>query len=132
MTDPHDDRDLLRPDDVAFVERLTREFSPDPMGNPQRAAFDDALADRMVRRPSIGFGIPVLAGAVLAALVAWLLLPTAFEAPAPVATLAEMHSAAEWEDELLDVLSFGEVEESDGGDELPDDYATIAAVFLDG
>lgn len=136
MTGPHDAQTPLGPEDAAFVERLSQEFAPDTLGAARRAAFDAALEDRLTRRRASGLGIPVLVGATLAALGAWLLLATPFgpSAPsssAPVAVVADTRSAAEWEDELLDAVSFGEIEEPDGSDELPDDYAAIAAVFLD-
>jgi hypothetical protein len=136
MTGPHDEQAPLGPEDAAFVERLTEEFAPGTLGSARRTAFDAALEERITHQRPRWLAVPVLAGATLAALGAWLLLPARFEPPAPSspgssAVVAETRTAAEWEDELLDAMAFGEIEESDSIDELPDDYAAIAAVFLD-
>ena len=99
-------------------------------------AFDAALEERITRQRPRWLGVPILAGAALVALGAWLLLPTQFgpsapNSPEPAAVVAGPQAAVAWEDELLDAVSFGEIEESAEVDELPDDYAAIAAVFLD-
>ena len=136
MTGPNDGQAPLGPEDAAFVERLTEAFAPGPLGTAERAAFDAALEERITRRRSRWLGVPILAGATLVALGAWLLLPTEFgpsapSLPGPAAVVAATQTEAEWEDELLDAMLFGEIEESDAVDELPDDYAAIATVFLD-
>jgi hypothetical protein len=137
MIGPRDDPSAPVPEAAVLVERLQQEFAPPPLEGARRAALDAALADRIARRRPGRLAVPVLAGATVGALLAWLLLPAqvgpaAPEARVPAAFVAQAASAAEWEDELLDAMSYGELEEQDGIDELPDDYTAIAAVFLDG
>jgi len=138
MTANRDEPTLPRDRDEEFVERLSAGFCPAPLSPARRAAFDEALAARLERRRS-RLLLPALAaaaGAAAAALV-WLLAPGAFN---PAATgrqgagdvVAEASAAARWELELLDPNSFTDSDDREDSERLPDDYAAIAGIFLDG
>jgi hypothetical protein len=137
MTANQDERTPLRAEDEEFVERLAARFSPEPLSPARRAAFDDALAARIARRRHRWLLVPALATAAVAAALAWLVAPGAFD-PAKIGpangddVIAETTADTLWELELLDPNAFVERDEADDLEQLPDDYAAIAVVFLDG
>jgi hypothetical protein len=137
MTANRDERGLLSAEDEEFTERLAASFSPAPPSPARRADFDEALAGRLERRRS-RLLLPALAGAAgaAAAAIAWLVAPGAFD---PAATqreandaVAEAAAAARWELELLDLDSLTDPDAAAESEQLPDDYAAIAGIFLDG
>ena len=107
-----------------FVERLARHYSPPESTPARRAAFDEALRQRL-EVPRRGRGlVPAWVGVGAALLLAvgfW----TLSEAPR-----VELVDGA-WEYELLLSSDVSPSEDSDEGDYLPDDYLAIASVFLD-
>ena len=138
MTAKHDERTPLRAEDEEFAERLAASFSPPPLSPAQRAAFDETLAAQLERRRS-RLVLPALAGAAVAvaAVLAWLAAPGAFD---PAATergraddvVAEASAGARWELELLDLNSLADADDAEDAERLPDDYVAIADIFLDG
>jgi hypothetical protein len=139
MTANRDEGTPRRAEDEEFAERLAASFSPAPLSPARRAAFDAALAERLEQRRRSRLLLPALAaaaGAAVAAL-AWLAAPGAFD---PAATerggaddvVAETSAALRWELELLDLNALTEADDPDRAERLPDDYAAIAGLFLDG
>jgi hypothetical protein len=128
-----DESTPLSVEDEAFVERLSEGFAPAPLCRARSAAFDDALASRIARPRRSRLIAPVLATAVAAAAVAWFVAPAALD-PAPIGSGAAVVSeaAARWERELFDPAALIGPEDAGDAEQLPDDYAAIAAVFLDG
>jgi len=138
MTANRDERGPLSAEDEEFAERLAASFSPAPLSPAQRAAFDEALAARLERRRS-RLLLPALAGAAgaVAAALAWLVAPGAFDPAASQPrgaddVVAEASAAARWELELLDLDSLTDPDAAAESEQLPDDYAAIAGIFLDG
>jgi hypothetical protein len=133
MRENRDETTPLSAEDEEFVERLSVGFAPVPLPPARRAAFDLALADRIASRRRSRLIAPVLATAVAAAAVAWFVVPAALD-PAATGRRGEVvsESAARWERELFDPTALIGPEDADGAEQLPDDYAAIAAVFLDG
>ena len=137
MTANQDERKPLHSEDEEFVERLAARFSPEPLSPARRAAFDDALAARIARRRHRWLLVPALATAAVAAALAWLAAPGAFD-PEKIGpenrddVIAEATAATLWELELFDPDAFAERDDSDDLEQLPEDYAAIAVVFLDG
>ncbi|MEN8183257.1 MAG: hypothetical protein ABFS46_12065 [Myxococcota bacterium] len=111
-------------DERLFVERVARHYAPPESTPARRAAFDEALRQRL-EAPRRGRGLaPALVGvgaALLLAVGVW----TASEAPR-----VEVADGA-WEVELLLSSDVSPSEDSDEGDYLPDDYLAIASVFLE-
>jgi hypothetical protein len=138
MTANYDEGTPLRAEDEKFAERLAASFSPAPLSPARRAAFDAALATRLEQRRRSRL-LPALAAAAVAAAaaLAWLAAPGAFD---PAATggggaddvVAETSAAVRWELELLDLNALTDVDDADDAERLPDDYAAIAGLFLDG
>ena len=128
-----------RAEDEKFAERLAASFSPAPLSPARRAAFDEALAARLEQRRRSRLMLPALAAAAgaVAAALAWLTLPGAFD---PAATggrgagdvAAETSAAVRWELELLDPNALTDADDAGDTERLPDDYAAIAGLFLDG
>jgi hypothetical protein len=138
MTANRDEGTPLRAEDEEFAERLAASFSPAPLSPARRTAFDAGLAERLERRRS-RLLLPALAAAAgaAAAALAWLAAPGAFD---PAATggggandvVAESSAAVLWELELLDLNALTDADDADAAERLPDDYAAIAGLFLDG
>jgi hypothetical protein len=127
-------------DDQRFAKRLAEAYAPEPLTAQRRVSFTRALEARLEghgRRPRL---VPVLGGALLAAAVAWLVLPRG-PVPEPAGQAARVEASrgtgqgsgeASWELELL-------YPETQLGDEwqahedpLPAEYLAIASAFLDG
>ncbi|HKJ24073.1 MAG TPA: hypothetical protein VKB65_04570 [Myxococcota bacterium] len=132
-----------RDDDALWIARVDDAFRPEPLDESGRARFAARLRERMeTRRPTplarLAPAAMVLAPAAtalaLAAAVGWALRApapqvraAAPEAPAPQARAAAPADAQltawEWEVLLGDTLDAGRDED------LPEDYAAIAAAF---
>ena len=148
MSSPTDDRPKLAPEDEDFVKRVAESYAPPPMAAAERAAFDEALLERVrrshpARRWLMAAGLPAAAAAALAA--AWLLfLSPGTDGLVPSEEMVPALSARAWEEELfLEDASFQSLEsvesfqsfgreQLDESELLPDEYLAIASVFLDG
>jgi hypothetical protein len=113
--------------DRAFAERALAHYGPKPTRPTENAAFDAALWARLSRRPARWLLAPALAVAVTALL--WLGL-----SPAPRSDVAGdlLDISAAWEGELFLGDDVSPSRDRDTAVGLPDDYAAVAAVFLDG
>ena len=137
MKKQSEDSAPLSADEAAFVERLAEHYAPPPLDPIRRAALDAELEERLEAPRAGSFLQPVLASVVvgLALGFVWLLgaLEPATSDRTKLRTAAAERSAADaWERELLDLQSFDDGEAAADFDALPDDYAAIAGLFLDG
>ncbi|MEM7413640.1 MAG: hypothetical protein AAF430_25635 [Myxococcota bacterium] len=146
MTTRNADRPELSPRDAAFVREIESLTRAPEMTAAQRVAFSEDVDRRVAARRSAGW-LPALAGMVaVGAAVALALFagPDArppsddIESPrvaetTPAPRVIETAPATTTPVEAL--LSLAEAEESDlpsDDDTLPDDYAAIASLILDG
>ena len=138
MSDDERNRLELTSEDARFIERVGEAYTPTKPGASQRAEFRQALDGRIAARERPRFTLP-LAGfaAATAAVALWLYLPGATD-PSPVvqpqlvaeaeATSDEIEETVDSVDEALFTLTASE----DRDTSLPDDYAAIASLLLDG
>ena len=124
MTRRHDEELRLDREDRAFVERLAANWAPAPATPAQRAAFDGALAARLERRRRLW--VPALATAAAAAAL-WLFVAPS-QGPAP----SSPDATAAWEYELFFSSDLSPASDRDDSELLPEDYAAIASLILDG
>lgn len=137
MNDNPEERAPLSADETAFVNRIAEQYVPAPLAPARRAALDAELRERLAEPSRSSFLQPALASVVVALAVGfvWLLGALEPETPREVrirTAVAEWRAAETWERELLDPQSFDAEDGSEDLDELPDDYAAIAGLFLDG
>lgn len=131
--------------DAEFVKRLADHYAPSPLSPGQRAAWDAALTARLEKRRRAavlpGLATAALAAALVFGLGGWFGLETddpsvrpdpgvsATAARAPV--VASQESASDLLDDWEYLLAFQPADDEEDG-QLPDDYAAIASVFLEG
>jgi len=137
MAERRDEDSSLSPEDHAFVGRLVENFAPPALSASRRASLDAELRDRVARPRGLGFARPAFASAVAGLAIGLALawggsesLPP--EAARPGESAPDAASLAAWEWGLFDPESYGEAETGSDLDELPDDFAAIAGIFLDG
>lgn len=135
------------PSEREFVERLRKDFAPEPSDTFSASTFDARLAERIEQRKTRGVMVPVLAAAAAAA--ALYLAAGGDPEPESVAvaardgavqtatTIARVETGTSSRDDLVDTtvtdpFSF-EWDTPDGYDDaLPDDYLAISDVFFSG
>jgi len=141
----------LDPRDARFVTRLRDAYDPGPLVPARRAAFDEALRQRLAGRARVP-GWPVFAGGLAAAALAALVVlraPEPAPPPAPevavratpAAESAPRASAPEsqaprlpaaWARTLLLAEESGaDAVDTDPRENLPPSYAAVAGLFLD-
>jgi hypothetical protein len=133
MSDRHDDRQPLAPDDEAFVRSVADLYAAPPMTASQRTRFDARLEERIRdgaarRRP--WFAVVAVAAAVVSLLVwrAGLDVPDGGEvAPVAESKRAVDESEIGAEDWLL-AMETGSLPETD--EALPADYLAISDLLL--
>ena len=136
MSDIERNRPELTSEEASFVERVTTSYAPPPMSPSQRVAFRQRLDARLGPRRRTWLVAP-LAGvaAAAAALALWLAVPGAVE-PIPGATPGAHNRATaapeESEDGSIDEALFALTTSDERDGSLPDDYAAIASLLLDG
>jgi len=130
----------LDAEEQAFVARLAEHFAPPAMTPERRAAFDDRLAARLMRRSPWWVAVPAMA-TVAAATLVWLAVPwshgpTSSPGGVPEQAVAVTGEASQGEAAVLaaydwytssaaiDAADLGE------GDALPEDYQAISEFFL--
>jgi ferric-dicitrate binding protein FerR (iron transport regulator) len=129
MTHRDEERPVLDRDEQAFVERLAASWAPPPTTPAQRAAFDEALRERLERRRRPWLVIPVLATAAAAAVIGFALMPSV----GPTAPRGEESAVAgAWDAELFLSSDVSPSLDRDGSEGLPDDYEAIASLILGG
>jgi hypothetical protein len=141
MIDPGEERsqepdgDETTTEDAAFVAQLAANYSPAPLSEARRRELDRSLVAR-IRTPHRSWRpLTTLAATAAAAAAAVFVLPALFAGNGqddPRDRGAEAYAAAEWESQLFEATSFLEADEFDDADDLPDDYAAIAGLLLDG
>ena len=131
--------------DAEFVKRLADHYAPSPLSPGQRAVWDTALAARLeTRRRAMvlpGLATAALAAALVFGLGGWFGLERSGPSvrPAPVVSATATRtldvSAEDSASDLLDdweyLLAFQPADDEEDG-QLPDDYAAIASIFLEG
>lgn len=128
--------DDVRADDesLAFVAKLASHYSPEPMSDGERRAFDRSLSERLASRHRTWRNVATIAAAATAAALALIAAPGLFLDTDPPAggNRAEAFAAAEWESQLFDTSDFDDSDAFDELDDLPDDYVAIAGLLLGG
>ena len=137
MNEKRDERPSLSAEDSDFVGHLAEHYAPPPLDALRSAALDAELRDRIAAPRGFGSARPALAFAAVGVAIVLALALGAFESATPerdgpARVVASGPSAADWEQGLFDPESFDDVEAGDDLAELPDDYAAIAGIFLDG
>lgn len=131
--------------DAEFVKHLADHYAPSPLSPGQRAVCDTALAARLEKRRRAmvlpGLATAALATALVFGLGGWFGLersgPSVRPAPVVSATAARALgvSAEDSASDLLDdweyLLALQPADDEEDG-QLPDDYAAIARIFLEG
>ena len=117
-------------DDRKWIDAIRAEFQPEPTPPARAAELRRALAQQIERGAGpqrLGFALPALAGAALAAGALWLALP----ATAPTTPDESSLSASSADpDSLVDPDAFAsELAERDGY--LPADYQELALLIDD-
>lgn len=138
MKERPDERPLLSAGEEEFIGRIAEGFAPPKLSAARRAALDSELRDRIGEPHGPGFARPALAfasvvagiGVVMALL--WGEFEPVGEGPRAGLIAAESPSAAAWERDLFDPESFGDGDAGSDLEGLPDDYAAIAGMLLDG
>jgi hypothetical protein len=137
MNERPEEHPSLSAEDEEFLGRLVEHYSPPPLSAARRAALDAELRGRIATPREFVFARPAFASALVGLAIGLVVALGVFESPAPesarsgVAAVNES-SAAAWERGLFDPESFADVDADDDLEELPDDYAAIAGIFLDG
>ena len=137
MNERPDEHPLLSAEDDEFVGRLVEHYAPPPLSAARSAALDRELRDRIAAPRALGFARPAFASAVAGLAIGLALALGAFESTLPEvarpgAAVPEAPSVAAWERDLFDLESFDDVDADGDLEGLPDDYAAIAGIFLDG
>ena len=131
--------------DAEFVKRLADHYAPSPLSPGQRAAWDTALAARLEKRRRAlvppGLATAALAAALVFGLGGWFGLerddPSVRPGPGVSATqtrtlvVSAEDSAADLLDDWEYLLALQPADDEEDG-QLPDDYAAIASIFLEG
>ena len=135
MTQPRDEWPQLDHAEEQFVRRLAAHYAPKPLTPTRRVALDEALWARLQRQPRLLRLTPALASVAVAMLITCLSWSGLFTPPAhdggPSVSIVALSSPEPWEYELLYARELTGTAEHDDGAILPDDYLSIAQVFLD-
>ena len=127
------DREDIADEDAKFVAQLTTNFAPAPLSDVRRREFHRTLTTRIAAPRRAWRSTSMLLAT--AAAVALFAVPALFidngESDSPGGG-AEAFAAAEWESRLFDSSEFLEADAFEDSDDLPDDYAAIAGLLLDG
>lgn len=135
MTRPRDERPQLDGAEEQFVRFLATHYAPQPLTPARRVAWDEALWARLRRPPRRTRLVPTLAMAAMAVLITYISWSGLFTLPSHEGgagvSLPATSSAGPWEEELFYTRELtGTIEREDGAI-LPDDYLSIARMFLD-
>ena len=128
-----DEPNNLTPADRRFIQRVAKDYTPQPLSAAQRATFDRRLAERLADSSRLPFLRPVsLLAATCAALLLWLTLPsqqasgpnfgdsTLPSAPTPLARDTTSHST---------LLAYAYYQSESQDDFLPAEYIALADAF---
>ena len=128
-----DEHNNLTPADRRFIQRVAKDYTPQPLSAAQRATFDRRLEERLADSSRLPFLRPVsLLAATCAALLLWLTLPsqqasgpnfgdsTLPSAPTPLAQDTTSHST---------LLAYAYYQSESQDDFLPAEYIALADAF---
>ncbi len=128
-----DEHNNLTPADRRFIQRVAKDYTPQPLSAAQRATFDRRLEERLADSSRLPFLRPVsLLAATCAALLLWLTLPsqqasgpnfgdsTLPSAPTPLARDTTSHST---------LLAYAYYQSESQDDFLPAEYIALADAF---
>ena len=128
-----DEPNNLTPADRRFIQRVAKDYTPQPLSAAQRATFDRRLEERLADSSRLPFLRPVsLLAATCAALLLWLTLPsqqasgpnfgdsTLPSAPTPLARDTTSHST---------LLAYAYYQSESQDDFLPAEYIALADAF---
>jgi hypothetical protein len=139
MNEKPDEVSFLPSEDDRFVGRLAEHYAPPALSAQRRAVLDAELRDRIATPRGLGFARPAFATAAVGLAIGLALVLGAFDSTLPVreqpgVVVVEAPSAAtaQWESGLFGSDSFDDVDAGNDLEGLPDDYAAIAGIFLDG
>jgi len=137
MNERPDEHPLLSSEDEEFLGRLVEHYAPPSLSEARSAALDAELRRRIVAPRGLAFArpafaIPALMGLAIGLALALGVLDSPPEATRAGVVVADGPSAADWERDLFDPDSFDDADAGGDLEGLPDDYAAIAGIFLDG
>ena len=128
-----DEPNNLTPADRRFIQRVAKDYTPQPLSAAQRATFDRRLEERLADSSRLPFLRPAsLLAATCAALLLWLTLPsqqasgpnfgdsTLPSAPTPLARDTTSHST---------LLAYAYYQSESQDDFLPAEYIALADAF---
>lgn len=128
-----DEPNNLTPADRRFIQRVAKDYTPQPLSAAQRATFDRRLEERLADSSRLPFLRPAsLLAATCAALLLWFALPsqqasgpnfgdsTLPSAPTPLAQDTTSHST---------LLAYAYYQSESQDDFLPAEYIALADVF---
>ncbi len=128
-----DEPNNLTPADRRFIQRVAKDYTPQPLSAAQRATFDRRLEERLADSSRLPFLRPAsLLAATCAALLLWFALPsqqasgpnfgdsTLPSAPTPLAQDTTSHST---------LLAYAYYQSESQDDFLPAEYIALADAF---
>ena len=128
-----DEPNNLTPADRRFIQRVAKDYTPQPLSAAQRATFDRRLEERLADSSRLPFLRPAsLLAATCAALLLWFALPsqqasgpnfgdsTLPSAPTPLARDTTSHST---------LLAYAYYQSESQDDFLPAEYIALADAF---
>ena len=135
MRQPRDEGPQLDHAEEQFVRHLATHYAPKPLTPARRVALDEALWARLQRQPRQTRLTPALATVAMAMLITCLSWSGLFMPPAPDGgpsiSFSALSGPEPWEYDLLYARELTGTTERDDGTILPDDYLSIARVFLE-
>ena len=135
-----DERHNLMPAEQRFIQRVAKDYTPQPFSAAQQATFDRRLAERLADAPRRPFLRPAgLLAATCAALLLWFALPSQqvsspdFTAR-PVPSLAREAAVTDTADTQAlsspaTLLAYAYYQSETQDDLLPDEYLALAEAF---
>ena len=139
-----DEPNNLTPADRRFIQRVAKDYTPQPLSAAQRATFDRRLAERLADSSRLPFLRPVsLLAATCAALLLWLTLPsqqasgpnfgdsTLPSAPTPLARDTSVTDMSDTQDATSHstLLAYAYYQSESQDDFLPAEYIALADAF---
>ncbi|MBW2398048.1 MAG: hypothetical protein JRG80_02115 [Deltaproteobacteria bacterium] len=137
MSEKLEEQPSLSAEDAEFIGRLAEHYVPPPLSAARSTELDAELHGRIVTPRGLAFERPAFATAAVLLAIGLALALGAFESTAPEGARPDVvfvgsPSAADWERGLFDPDALDDFDAGDDLGGLPDDYAAIAGIFLDG
>jgi hypothetical protein len=125
-------------DDADFVRRIEESYRPPELSPSRRVAFREGIDARIQRRPTRGLWTAAVASVAIALTLVVLRATegpttTSTALPPPVVATGDSGRASGDDTMLVALAMSGDVDGDDEDDaSLPEDYAAIADLFLEG